>query len=58
MKHKFHNNFILIDLNEENNEINENETLYDYINFINLNSELFANKNIELDTKTFKEKYF
>ncbi|HOB77377.1 MAG TPA: DEAD/DEAH box helicase [Bacteroidales bacterium] len=58
LKHKFHNNFILIDLNEENNEINENETLYDYINFINLNSELFANKNIELDTKTFKEKYF
>jgi len=58
LKHKFYNNFILIDTNEDNTEVNENETLYDYINFINLNKELFTNKNIELDIDRLKDKYF
>lgn len=58
LKHKFYNNFILIDTNEDNTEVNENETLYDYINFINLNTELFTNKNIELDIDRLKDKYF
>ncbi len=58
LQHKFYNNFILIDTNEDGNEANENETLYDYINFININKELFINKNIELDIDRLKDKYF